>query len=203
MEFGVRGSPFRGQHEIGSPALRTPNSKWGFTTEAQSGVAFDRAHAEVRNQSSSSCSSSCSCSKRGGINWTGFVCPLRSACFVGRRSLQKGAVRATSPRPAMGRASLLANQVSSRLTVAQQSSGALPRDISSFRECCAFRCHSDHPRPNRVDSFPSTTPPSLRFGAPWRGVGRDVGLAKSGRARGRFISKQSISRKNPRRRTKF
>ena len=84
--------------------------------------------------STKSCSSSCSCSKCGSINWTGFVCPLRSACFVGRRSLQKGAVRATSPRPAMGRASLLANQVSSRLTVAQQSSGAVPRDISSFCE---------------------------------------------------------------------
>ena len=87
----------------------------GFTTEAQSGVAFDRAHAEVRNQSSSSCS----CSKRGGINWTGFVCPLRSACFVGRRSCGN-ALRATSPRPAMGRASLLASQLSSRLTVAQR-----------------------------------------------------------------------------------
>ena len=36
-------------------ALKTKRD--GFTTEAQSGVAFDRAHAEVRNQSSSSCSS--------------------------------------------------------------------------------------------------------------------------------------------------
>jgi len=158
-----------------------------------------------------SSSSSCSCSKRVGSMAPGLVRPLRSAYFVGRRSLRKGAIRATYPRLAIGRARtsagsvepLPASQVSSRLTVAQQSSGALPRDISSFRECCAFRCHSDHPRPNRVDSFPSTTPPSLRFGAPWRGVGRDVGLAKSGRARGRFISKQSISRKNPRRRTKF
>src|SRR5262249_54537377 len=32
----------------------------------------------------SSCPSSCL--KRGGINWTGFVCPLPSACFVGRRT---------------------------------------------------------------------------------------------------------------------
>ena len=29
----------------------------------------------------------------------------------------------------------------------------------------------------------STTPPSLRFGGPWHKAGRDVGLAKSGRAR--------------------
>ena len=68
-----------------------------------------------RNQSSSSCS----CSKRGGINWTGFVCPLRSACLVGRRSCGD-ALRATIPRPAMGRASLPTSQLSSRSTVAQR-----------------------------------------------------------------------------------
>ena len=111
---------------------------------AESG-AFDRAHAEVRNQivlvptsqglrrgqplgvsshlararQSVATAASCSCSKRGGINWTGFECPLRSACFVGRRSCGN-ALRATSPRPAMGRASLLASQLSSRLTVAQR-----------------------------------------------------------------------------------
>jgi hypothetical protein len=44
-----------------------------------------------------------------------------------------------------------------------------------------------------VPQFParsstSTTPPSLGFGAPWRGVGRDVGFAKSGRARGRLVA---------------
>src|SRR6516162_1044157 len=44
----------------------------------------------------------------------------------------------------------------------------------------------------------STTPPSLRFGAPWpgvkkhRGVGRDVGLAKSGRARARLIREAKL-----------
>jgi len=42
------------------------------------------------------------------------------------------------------------------------------------------------------------TPPSLRFGAPWpgvkkhRGVGRDVGLAKSGRARARLIREAKL-----------
>jgi len=36
---------------------------------------------------------------------------------------------------------------------------------------------------DRCTSSMSTTPPSLRFGAPWRGAGRDVGLGKSGRAR--------------------
>jgi len=45
-----------------------------------------------------------------------------------------------------------------------------------------------------LDSFPSTstTPPSLRFGAPWRGVGRDAGLAKSGRARARLIREAKL-----------
>jgi hypothetical protein len=73
----------------------------------------------------------------------GLVCPLRSACFVERRSCGD-ALRATSPRPALGRASLPASQLSSRLTVAQRERldcsteiaevFALPRDISS-RSC--------------------------------------------------------------------
>jgi len=91
-----------------NPKLQTPK-----------GIHHRGAERRSRNQSSSSCSSSCSCSKRGGINWTGFVCPFRSACFVGRRSCGD-ALRATIPRPAMGRASLPASQLSSRSTVAQR-----------------------------------------------------------------------------------
>jgi hypothetical protein len=72
-----------------------------FTTEAQSSGAATK---------SSSCSWSCSCSKRGGINWTGFVCPLRSACFVGRRSCGD-ALRARSPRSSIGRARTSASSV--------------------------------------------------------------------------------------------
>src|SRR6516162_9784054 len=78
-----------------------------------------RGQPRARARQSVATAASCSCSKRGGINWSGFVCPLGSACFVSRRSCGD-ALRATSPRPAMGRASLPASQLSSRLTVAQR-----------------------------------------------------------------------------------
>jgi hypothetical protein len=87
--------------------------------------------------------------------------------------LRKGAVRATYPRLAIGRARtsvrlrraqssrtvepLPVSRVSSRPTMAQQV--AAPYQVTSPRSvnCCAFRGHSDHPRLNRVDSFSSTS----------------------------------------------
>ena len=131
---------------VPNPELRTSNPKprRGFTTEAQSGVAFDRAHAEVRNQSSSSCSSSCSCSKRGGINWTGFVCPFRSACALSAAGLaEMRFVRQFLARRWVGRASRRASfQAVQRWLSASGSTEARrslrPPDVSSFCELLSF-----------------------------------------------------------------
>src|SRR6516164_10308614 len=74
---------------------------------------------ELTPRSATKGSCSCSCSKRGGINWTGFVCPLRSECFVGRRFCGIAFVRHLLARRWVGR-------------------GLRPPDVSSFCELLSF-----------------------------------------------------------------
>jgi len=80
-----------------------------------------------------SSSSSCSCSKRVGSMAPGLVRPLRSAYFVGRRSLRKGAIRATYPRLAIGRARTSAGSVESLSRAAPGEPGFKPSNGGSAK----------------------------------------------------------------------